>query len=186
MPNYRRYHVAGGTYFFTLKSEGNSPVFHKQSNVRLLGDVFREMRSRWPLEIHAIVLLPDHLHTIWSLPSGDTEYPLRWAWLKKEFTKRYLAQAGEEQARSASRRRNRRRGVWQRRYWEHTIQEERDFESLFDYVHWNPVKHGYVKSPADWPHSSFRRWMQEGVYSANWGAYSAAPQSVATVLDAGE
>jgi putative transposase len=186
MPNYRRYHVAGGTYFFTLKTERNAPIFREQKNVRLLGDVFREMKQNWPLEITALVLLPDHLHSIWTLPPGDAEYPMRWGWLKKEFTQRYLVQGGREQPRSRSRKRNRRRGVWQRRYWEHTIEDEDDFEAHFDYVHWNPVKHGYVKCPHEWPHSSFHRWVRKGVYAHNWGCAGVAPESVASILDAGE
>ncbi|MCA9069106.1 MAG: transposase [Planctomycetaceae bacterium] len=186
MPNYRRYHVAGGTYFFTVKTERNAPLFRDAANVRLLGEVFREMKNHWPLTIDAMVLLPDHLHTIWSLPSGDAQYPTRWAWLKKEFTRRFLAHGGKEQARSRSRRRHRRRGVWQRRYWEHTIEEEQDFEAHFDYIHWNPVKHGYVKCPADWPYSSFHRWVRNSVYPPNWACSSVAPASVTKVLDGGE
>ena len=154
--------------------------------MRLLGKVFREMKQRWPVEINALVLLPDHFHTIWSLPSGDAEYPTRWAWLKKEFTKRFLAQGGREQNRSQSRRRNRRRGVWQRRYWEHTIEDEEDFDAHFDYVHWNPVKHEYVRCPRDWPYSSFHRWVKKDVYPPNWGCGEIAPEKVATILEAGE
>ncbi len=186
MPNYRRYFVPGGTYFFTLKTERNAPLFRVEPNVRLLGEVIREMKGKWPLTINAIVLLPDHLHTIWSLPPGDADYPTRWAWLKKEFTVRYLANGGKEQPRSESRQRNRRRGVWQRRYWEHTIEDEDDFEAHFDYIHWNPVKHGYVTCPKDWPYSSFHRWVKAGVYPIDWGCGAAVPENVARVTDAGE
>jgi putative transposase len=146
MPNYRRYFVAGGTYFFTLKTDRNIPIFRDPPPVALLGNVFREMKKRWPVKFDAIVLLPDHLHAIWSLPPGDADYAIRWAWVKKEFTKRYLATGGKERSISDSRRKNRRRGVWQRRYWEHTIQDEDDFDAHFDYVHWNPVKHRFIIS----------------------------------------
>ena len=155
MPNYRRFHIAGGTFFFTVKTERNFPIFSMESNIQLLGTVLREMKRQWSVTIHAIVLLPDHLHTIWSLPPGDADYRTRLAWLKKEFTHRYLSQSGVEQVRSESRVRNRRRGVWQRRYWEHCIQEVADFDAHFDYVHWNPVKHGYVRCPSQWAYSSF-------------------------------
>ncbi len=169
MPNYRRYRVAGGSYFFTLKTERNAPLFASDANRRLLGVVFREMKKKWPVEVEAIILLPDHLHAIWTLPTGDDEYPKRWGWLKKEFTQRYLESGGVEQQRSSSRKQNRRRGVWQRRYWEHTLKDEDDFETYFDYIHWNPVKHGYVECPVDWPHSSFHRWVECGFYGSNWG-----------------
>lgn len=186
MPNYRRYWIRGGTYFFTIKTEFNAPIFANPDHIRLLGIVFREMIERWPVEIPAIVLLPDHLHTLWTLPNGDTNYPTRWAWLKKEFTQRYLESGGSEQRVSSSRQRNRRRGVWQRRYWEHAIRDEQDFENHFDYIHWNPVKHGYAISPSEWPHSSFHRWVKEGVYDSSWGRMTEEPEQLKGVLEAGE
>jgi putative transposase len=110
-----------------------------------------------------------HLHTIWSLPEGDRGYPARWGWIKKEFTKGWLVAGGAEQVVSAAKAGDRRRGVWQRRYWEHTIKDERDFEHHFDYLHYNPVKHGLVQRPRDWPYSSFHRYVREGVYPPDWG-----------------
>ncbi len=115
------------------------------------------------------MLLPDHLHASWSLPPGDADFSKQWGWLKKEFTKRYLQSGGLEQSISASRVKNRRGGIWQRYFWEHAIQDKQDFQTHFDYIHWNPVKHGYVNCPKDWAHSSFRRWVAKGVYDINWG-----------------
>lgn len=186
MPNYRRHHVHGGTYFFTLKTENNAPLFAELRNVRLLGAVFRETIARWPFEMTAVVLLPDHLHALWTLPPGDADYSMRWAWLKKEFTRRFLTAGGREQSRSDSRRRNRRRGVWQRRFWEHTIADEEDFGNHFDYLHWNPVKHRFAKTPAEWPHSSFHRWVNRGVYPTNWGGDGQEPAGSGNVSEAGE
>lgn len=186
MPDYRRYYVAGGTYFFTVKTAWNAPIFRAETNVRMLGSVLREMKERWPVEVVAIVLLPDHLHTIWTLPTDDVDYPKRWGWLKKEFTKQYLAQGGREQSCSESKDRDRRRGVWQRRYWEHMIRDEADLEAHFDYIHWNPVKHGYVQCVVDWPHSSFHRFVNCGHYPANWGTGDIIPARAAQVIDAGE
>jgi REP-associated tyrosine transposase len=131
--------------------------------------------ARWPLTINAIVLLPDHLHTIWTLPAGDARYPARWGWIKKEFTKRWLAGGGHDYVVSAGRKREGRRGIWQPRYWEHTLQDENDFERHFDYVHWNPVKHSYVRYPHEWPHSSFHRYVNRRVYDRNWGCFTAPP-----------
>ena len=153
MPNYRRAHVPGGSFFFTLKTEGNAPVFDSVMARTILGRVLRETKQRWPVDINAIVLLPDHMHTIWTLPRGDSDFSTRWAWLKKEFTRRYLKSGGVEQNTSESRKKNRRRGVWQRRFWERVLISEDDFRAYFDDIHWNPVKHGYVKCPRDWPAS---------------------------------
>ncbi|HKV12108.1 MAG TPA: transposase, partial [Thermoanaerobaculia bacterium] len=129
-----------------------------------------ECRQRWPFRIDAFVLLKDHLHALWTLPSGDTEYSKRWAWIKKEFTKAWIAAGGHERETSPSRLRRRRRGVWQRNFWEHTIRDERDFALHFDYIHYNPVKHGLVSSVRDWPFSTFHRWARLGVYHPDWGS----------------
>jgi putative transposase len=102
-----------------------------------------------------MVLLPDHLHSLWALPPGDARYSMRWAWTKKEFTKRWLAAGGRERPVSNSRRARHRREVWQPRFWEHTIRDEHDLERHFDYIHYNPVKHSLVTSPRHWPFSTF-------------------------------
>jgi putative transposase len=106
---------------------------------------------------------------MWTLPPGDDGYSLRWGWIKKEFTSQWLKSGGAERHVSASKQRRRRRGVWQVRFWEHTIEDENDFERHFDYLHYNPVKHGYVDRPRDWPHSAFHRWAKTGVYAPDWG-----------------
>ena len=178
MPNYRRANIPGGTFFFTVKTERNAPIFRNEFAVKILGEVIRETKLLWQFEINAIVLLPDHLHAIWTLPDGDAAFSKRWGWLKKEFTKRYLKHNGLEQPTSKSRVKNRRRGVWQRYFWEHVIQDEKDFQAHFDYIHWNPVKHGYVKCPIDWQHSSFHRWVAKGVYEKNWGCSEQEPDSI--------
>ncbi len=183
MPQYRRARVAGGTYFFTLVCQDRAPIFRAEWTVRLLGEILRQARQRWPFETIGIVLLPDHLHAIWSLPRGDFDYSRRWAWIKKEFSQAYLTHGGVSQEVTSSRRRNRRVGVWQRRFWEHTIQEEDELEAYLDYIHWNPVKHGYTAAPVEWPYSSFHRWMKAGLYDANWGRIPPDPnrlQSLST------
>jgi putative transposase len=142
--------VSGGTYFFTVVTERRSRLFEQDSARRLLGGVIRQCLFRYPVEVVAIVLLPEHLHTLWTLPVGDSRYSLRWGWIKREFTRAWLEIGGAEEGRSEARTRERRRGIWQRRFWEHTIRDEADLESHFDYIHYNPVKHGLVQRPGDW------------------------------------
>ncbi|RCS52696.1 transposase [Bremerella cremea] len=169
MPNYRRARVPGGMYFFTLVTENRAPIFRDSTYVRLLGKLLREAKQRWPFRVEAMVLLPDHLHAVWGLPRGDDRYSLRWGWIKKEFSREYLRLGGKQQATSRSRRRNRRFGVWQRRFWEHTVQDEDEYRAYLDYIHWNPAKHGHALAPGEWPHSTFNRWVEAGLYEPDWG-----------------
>src|SRR6188474_2620220 len=146
MSDYRRWRVEGGTYFFTVVAHSRAPLFADSAARKLLGDKIRDCQLEWPFDVNAIVLLPEHLHAIWTLPSGDSNYPQRWAWIKKEFTKAWLAHGKTEQAISKARRERGDHGIWQPRYWEHTIEDMRDFDRHFDYIHYNPVKHGHVLS----------------------------------------
>jgi putative transposase len=119
--------------------------------------------------------MPDHFHTVWTLPRGDSAYPTRLRRIKEEFTQSYLAQGGSEAPISASRDEKGERGIWQRRYWEHTVLDEDDLKRCVDYVHWNPKKHGYVTNVRDWPWSSFHRYVVLGEYTQDWGAQDPAP-----------
>lgn len=175
MPNYRRAYVPGGMFFFTLVTERRARILTDPLARQLLREAFHGCRTRWPFRVEAIVLLPDHLHTIWSLPRGDTAYSRRLAWIKKEFTKSWIAEGGTEEAVSDSRHRNRRRGVWQRRFWEHSLEDEDDLERHFDYIHYNPVKHGLVRAPSAWPYSSFHRFVRLGAYPPEWGRTGECP-----------
>ena len=169
MSDYRRYFVAGGTYFFTVVTDRRAPLFAKAEARCLLGSVFRRCVLHQPMSVLAIVLLPDHLHCLWALPPGDSAYSDRWQWLKGEFTRRWLALGGIEQPLGDSRQRERRRGVWQRRFWEHAVRDGADLERHADYIHYNPVRHKLVSRPRDWPWSSFHRWVALGHYPTEWG-----------------
>lgn len=187
MPNYRRAHIPGGMFFFTVVTHRRRRLFHIESNRKLLGEVIRECQRDWPFELNAIVLLPDHLHAIWALPSGDQAYSGRWSVIKKNFATRYLASGGEDRKVSAGKSRERRRGIWQRRFWEHTIEDEDDYETHFDYAHDNQVKHQLVGCPSDWAASSFHRWVSAGVYPEDWGCGEyPAPQFPVKTGDYGE
>ena len=180
MPNYRRAKVPGGCYFFTVVTHDRAPILRDKAALNTLGDCFRESQQQTPFDVNAIVVLPDHLHAIWTLPRGDDDYSARWGWIKKEFTKRWLAAGGTERAVSAARHSEGRRGVWQPRFNEHTIEDEDDFERHFDYVHYNPVKHGLVRCPHEWRPTSFHRWVRAGVYDREWGC--GASQGIARRL----
>jgi len=169
MADYRRCYVPGGSFFFTVVTEGRAPILGNDMTRDLLRAACRDVRHRWPFRIDALVMLHDHVHAIWTLPPGDADYSKRWGAIKKQFTQSWLAVGGAEQARSRSRDRYRRRGVWQRRFWEHTLRDDNDYARHFDYLHYNPVKHGLVARARDWPYSSFQFWVERGVYDAHWG-----------------
>ena len=164
MTNYRRVKTPGATYFFTVN-------LAERHNNRLLLDwidnlrqSFRRVKRDHPFEIDAVVVLPDHIHCFWTLPEGDGDYQTRWSLIKAGFS-RTLPMA---EKRSESRVKRGERGIWQRRYWEHLIRDERDFERHVDYIHWNPVKHGRSKRVVDWPYSSFHDYVGRGVYPSEW------------------
>jgi putative transposase len=136
----------------------------------------KECFGEYPTEVIAMVLLPEHLHALWALPSGDSNYSIRWSYTKGRFTNAWLASGGREPASPAMGTKEGRRGVWQRRFWEHTIRDESDLEAHFDYIHYNPVKHGLVDSPRDWPWSTFHRWVSAGHYQPHWGRGVQLPQ----------
>lgn len=163
MTQYRRDFTAGGTWFLTV----NLPDRRSSRFVDDIGTLrmaFRKVGARHPFTMDAIVVLPDHLHAIWSLPPGDADYALRWRLVKTQFSR---AQAPLE-PRSVSRRSKNERGIWQRRYWEHRIRDERDLAAHVDYVQINPVKHALVRRVCDWPWSSFHRYVRAGALSNDW------------------
>jgi putative transposase len=162
---YRRDRTAGATYFFTLATWQRLPLFGSPDNVVKLRAAFRLVRTAHPFRIDAMVVLPDHLHCLWTLPSSDDNYPARWNQIKGAFT-RSLDESAKPPIGLPQRRE---RAVWQRRYWEHRIRDDTDFARHCDYIHWNPVKHGLVDSPGNWPYSSFGRFVALRVYPADWG-----------------
>lgn len=163
MVRYRRNLLPGGTFFFTVTlDDRRSSVL--VDHVDELRAAFRTAHGEKPFTIDAIAILPDHLHVIMTLPDADADFPGRWKRIKSLFTHR-LAASG------ASIPRNHRGefALWQRRFWEHTVRDDAEFERCADYVHYNPVKHGLVASPVDWPHSSFHRYVRAGILPADWG-----------------
>ncbi|WP_407165471.1 REP-associated tyrosine transposase [Bradyrhizobium sp. ORS 111] len=164
MITYRRNFLAGGSFFFTVNLEDRRLRLLTE-HVDQLRAAFRETRGRHPFTVEAIVILPDHLHTVWSLPERDADYATRWRQIKSRFSRGIP----RDEVISDSRAAKGERGIWQRRYWEHTIRDENDFSRHVDYVHINPLKHGLVKRVKDWPYSSFHRMVKLGIYPDDWG-----------------
>ena len=162
---YRRSLIPGCTFFFTVNLADRQRDL-LTAHIDTLRGVTRLIRQRHPFEIVAMVVLPDHLHAIWRLPQGDADYPKRWSLIKAGFARRIP----KTEAIRASRVAKRERGIWQRRYWEHQIRDDTDLTRHVDYVHFNPVKHGYVDRAAEWPFSSIHRFVREGKVLETWGA----------------
>ncbi len=166
MPDYRRWRVAGGSYFFTVDLL-NRRTRLLVDHIDLLRAAFRAVRAAHPLHVDAVVVLPEHLHCVWTLPPRDADFSTRWRLIKSNFSRGLPA---SDERRSASRVKHRERGIWQRRFWEHVIRDDRDFARHVDYIHFNPVKHGLVKRPIDWPHSSIHDFVRRrGIVSTQWG-----------------
>lgn len=161
---YRRADVEGGTYFFTVNLAERKRTL-LVDHMAVLRTVMRDVSNRHPFRTDALVVLPDHLHAIWTLPEGDRDFAMRWMLIKAGFS-RCIA-VGERRNRSRAAKGE--RGIWQRRYWEHLIRDEQDFARHADYIHFNPVKHGHVARAVDWPHSTFHRHVEAGIYPLAWG-----------------
>ncbi|MFD2740446.1 transposase [Sulfitobacter aestuarii] len=152
MSRYRRMFVPGGTYFFTVNlAERGTDLLTRE--IGLLRSAYAAMTGQHPLRAEAMVVLPDHLHAVWTLPPGDADFSIRWKKLKAIFSRH--CPIHEEV--SGNKARKGERSIWQRRFWEHCIRDEGDFAAQVHYCHWNPVKHGLVKRAEDWPYSTIHR-----------------------------
>jgi putative transposase len=160
MSNYRRAYQEGGCYFFTVVTYHRQPLLSQIQNIERLRGSFTSVSVKRPFVVDAVVVLHDHLHCIWRLPDGDEDFSTRWRLIRRHFSLTIdtpLTKRGEKL-------------VWQRRFWEHLIRDEEDWRRHLDYIHYNPVKHGYVRSPRDWPSSSFHRAVKQGWYLEDWGS----------------
>ena len=156
---YRRAQVPGGTFFFTVVTHQRARLLCDGTNPELIDGAFEYANEGRPFRVDAFVLLPDHLHCIRTLPEGDGNFSTRWRLIKAYFSRRCKERLA-----------GRLSGVWQPRFWEHTIRDDRDFKQHVDYIHYNPVKHGLVSSPRDWPYSTFHEYASRGLYDIDWGA----------------
>jgi len=169
MSNYRRARIDGATYFFTVVAGKRREILTLPESRKALRNAIEDTRKLLPFTVDAWVLLPEHLHCIWSLPEGDGDFSKRWGMVKAGFSKQMRGVLEQGKQLAASRGKHRETSLWQRRFWEHVIRDETDFRRHVDYVHYNPVKHGLVERVKDWPYSTFHKYVEKGVYPANWG-----------------
>ena len=169
MSDYRRNYLVGGTFFFTLVTYNRRKILTSELGRRCLREAIATVKNDLPFRLFAICLLPDHLHSVWILPLDDGDYSTRWKRIKAEFSSRWLDMGGTEVEVTPAEQKEGRRGIWQPRFWEHTVDDEVDLERCVDYTHWNPRKHQLVRRVRDWPYSSFHQFVREGQYEIDWG-----------------
>ena len=171
MSNYRRLLVNGGTYFFTVVTYKRQLLLCEEHALSRLKAAFRYVMKTHPYRMDGLVVLPDHVHCVWTLPENDDDFSVRWHRLKRHFS---IGIDGST---------NHRRGkhIWQNRFWEHLIRDEKNLHHCLDYMHYNPVKHGYVAKPSDWKYSTFLQHVKHGHYDMNWGS-NGEPPSIKKLL----
>ena len=170
MSYYRRANTPGTSYFFTVVTYRRQRILCDPPIRTALRNAINKTRIKHPFTIDAWVLLPDHLHCIWTLPDGDADFSLRWAKIKRDVSLACGGQYKEWRWLSESKRKHRESTIWQRRYWEHRIRDEEGYRRHMDYIHYNPVHHGLCDSPAQWPWSTLASYVAEGVYPTDWGS----------------
>ena len=197
MATFRRDLTQGGTYFFTLASAGRRQVFSRPEVIEALRQAIRQVGAQLPLTIIAWVILPDHMHAIWTLPDGDADYARRWGLIKRAVSRdvrgahatgdvgndvrgAHATDPGSVRTAhvlgianlplSTSQKKRHESGLWQRRFWEHRIRDEDDLQRHIDYIHYNPVKHGWVDRAEDWPYSTFHRFVRLGLLNRDWAS----------------
>ncbi len=168
MTNYRRSYK-GLTYFFTVVTHMRRKFLTDKLARQCLREVWKEVQEEYPFEVIALCLMPEHLHCIWRLPPEDVDYSRRWGLIKKTFSPLYIGRGGQEIEQSESRIKKRESGIWQRRFYEHRIRDRKDMQNHVDYIHYNPVKHGYVQSVFDWSWSTIHKYHRLGHYrNCDW------------------
>ena len=169
MPNYRRVYIDGSTVFITLVTYQRIPFLIQPEAREILRCAWKCVAKSHPFNLDAVCLLPDHIHMMITLPEYDADYSLRMREIKRLFSVRYLSLMGGFSRQNESQKSKHEAALWQRRFWEHTIRDEKDYQNHFDYIHYNPVKHEFVKDVASWEWSSFHRYVKAGIYDADWG-----------------
>ena len=168
MSRYRRASTSNASYFFTVVTYRRQPILCDEAIRDALRAAIEKVRTMRPFVIDAWVLLPDHLHCIWTLPEGDADFSTRWMMIKRAVSLACSDHYKRMDWMTASKSKHRESTIWQRRFWEHQIRNEDDFARHADYIHFNPVKHGHVRHVSDWPYSTFHRYVRDKVYPLDW------------------
>ena len=168
MSRYRRQQAPGSKWFFTVVTYKRRTFLCDEKVRNALRCSINKVQTRYPFKIEAWVLLPDHFHCIWTLPDQDTNFQLRMSLLKRYVTQSCASFLHQDSLNTPSGRKRKESTIWQRRYWEHQLQTEKDFRNHMDYIHYNPVKHELCQSPAEWPYSTIHRLTKEGIYPQDW------------------
>ena len=166
MSSYKRRYLKGRSYFFTVVTYRRKKIFIDEPFVAMLRESFKYVMKKWPFKIDAIVVLPDHLHCVWQMPPYDADFSTRWMLIKSHFSRSVKGSVNKRNEKQ----------IWQRRFWEHVIRDEDDWRAHMDYIHYNPVKHGYVSHPGEWMYGSYQKFIENGYYPENWGM--AEPENV--------
>lgn len=168
MSNYRRTDTPGASYFFTVVTFRRRKILTNDDCRVWLRDAVTKTRENYPFTIDAWVLLPEHLHCILTLPENDNDFSVRWNGIKKRFTTLAKHQYHQPEWLNTSKQKHREGTIWQRRFWEHQIGDDNDYQRHIDYIHYNPLKHGLVSAIRDWPYSTFHRYVKQDIYPVNW------------------
>lgn len=169
MPDYKRVYVEGGTYFFTVNTIKRKTILTRPESRYLLKTAWQEIKKIHPFEDVALCLMPDHIHCIWKLPENDSNFSVRWNGIKGLFSKKYKKTDSYSHDSDRIRKNKQEASVWQRRFWEHLIRDDDDLQRHIDYIHYNPVKHGYVAKATDWEYSTIHRYIHDGIVEPDWG-----------------
>ena len=172
MSNYKRSKTPGASYFFTVVTYKRQEILTHPESRKILRKIILDVKKEYPFKIDAWVLLPEHIHSIWTLPTGDHDFSKRWGLIKAGFSSHAKTLFHHPEWINNSKKKHRERTIWQRRFWEHQIRDQTDFNLHIDYMYWNPVKYGHVSRVIDWPYSTFHRDVKKGIYSSNWGSDS--------------
>ena len=168
MSRYRRDNAPGATWFFTVVTFNRQNVLCDEPVRTALREAIQFTRRDWPFRVDAWVLLPNHMHCLWTLPGGDMDFPIRWNLIKRRTSNALKDRYFRPEWTNSSRISRRELTFWQRRFWEHRIRDNEDFELHTRYIHYNPVKHGLCNRPTDWPYSSLHSFIRNGILPADW------------------
>lgn len=158
MPDFHRFYIPNSIIFITSVTENRRPYLKESEDIKIFWEVLNTSKKIHPFSLLAYVILPDHFHFLISLPEPSDNFSTVVHSIKRNFTIEYKKCHSITTSLK----------LWQSRFWDHVIRNQEDLSIHFDYIHWNPVKHGYVSEPNSWIQSSYLDWVDRGYYEKNW------------------